>query len=128
MCLSCRLSLTGACCMLCCWIALMPCAPVVAWDCSSVASCTCGTMLSRYTLECKQTCGCSVMQGVTAQIKALATGGMAERQAHPYDIGIGSNLQAVFGDSLWHWCVPPVGTAAGGTSYPTRYDHKHDFW
>jgi hypothetical protein len=68
------------------------------------------------------------MQGVTAQIKALATGGIAERQAHPYDIGIGSNLQAVFGDSLWHWCVPPVSTAADGTSYPTRYDHKHDFW
>jgi hypothetical protein len=62
------------------------------------------------------------LQGITAQIKAGGFG--ADKQRHPYDLGIVHNAFQVLGDDALLWCVPSSAPTAGGLAYPTFLDSR----
>lgn len=58
-------------------------------------------------------------EGVTALIKAGVSG--AERQRHPYDLGLADNLHDILGPRPELWCLPTCTPTPGGLSYRTGY-------
>jgi hypothetical protein len=63
-----------------------------------------------------------LLQGITAQIKA---GGLsADKQRHPYDLGIVHNAFQVLGDEAAPWCIPSSEPTPGGLAYPTFLDGR----
>jgi hypothetical protein len=68
----------------------------------------------------------AVLQGVTAQVKLGANG--KDRLRHPYDIGTCDNIHQILGDDPFTWLLPHCSSTAGGTSYPTIFDKKAEFF